>query len=349
MFSLLNLLFEPIMRMFGATAELMPVVAEYAKPFVYASGLFMLSTFMQAFVRNDKAPKTAMAGVITGGVLNIILDYVFVFPLKMGMFGAALASVIGTAVSDVIFISHFFTKSNNLKLEFHMFDDSAVSKLAELFKRLWQIVRTGFASFMIELSNGIVVWLFNLALLSIVGNSSGVTAYGILSNSAVIILSLSNGIAQAAQPIVSTNFGAGNKKKISDVIKIASVCSLVLGAAAALSGQLFPEAIIFAFVNASPEVERLALPAVRIYFLSFLIMPLNILASGCFQSTMNSGKAFLVTGLRGFVLCIALLAVLPMLFGVNGVWAVMPLTELLTLFVSAVLIKKSGLLKSKEN
>lgn len=344
-FLLLTLFFDPIMRIFGATNELMPVVKEYAGPFVYASGLFMISTFMQAFVRNDKAPKVAMAGVITGGLLNIILDYIFVFPMGMGMFGAALASVIGTAVSDLIFISHFFSKSNNLRFVGPNSDNNSEhGRLARDLKYLSLTARTGFSSFMIEISNGVVIWLFNLALLSIRG-SAGVTAYGILSNSAVIILSLSNGIAQAAQPIVSTNFGAGNKKKISEVIKIAACASAVLGIASAAVGELFPEAIIAAFVKASPEVEKIALPAVRIYFASFLLLPLNILAGGCFQSTMNAGSAFLITFLRGLVLCIILLAVLPVVFGVNGVWAVMPITELLTFITAALFVRKNKLLR----
>lgn len=326
-FVLLLTCFDGIMRLFGATDELMPLIREYGMPFVYSSAVFMLSSYLQAFVRNDKAPKTAMAGVITGGVVNIILDYLFIFPLGMGMFGAAIASVIGSGLGVLVFCTHFFSPKNNLKLK------GGFS--AGMLKKL---VFTGFPSFMIEMASGIVVSLFNLILVKLAGKT-GIAAYGILSNSAIIIMSLSNGVAQAVQPIVSTNYGAKKYDRIKSVIKMGAVTSAALGIIFMAAGELFPAAISSVFVETTPEILKIASPAVRIYFCSFLLLPLNVLAGGCFQSLMKPKHAFMITALRGLIICTALLAVLPAVFGVNGVWAVMPLTELITFAFAAFFAK----------
>lgn len=326
--------FESIMYLFGATEEIMPLVIEYGIPFVIATPLFMFSALLQAFVRNDKAPKTAMAGVIIGGISNIILDYLFVFVFNMGMFGASFATILGTIISLVIFTTHFFKKNNNLKF---VFDFS--------MKKFTRIITTGFSSFLIEVSNGVVICLFNIQLVSLVGNI-GITAYGILSNSALVAMSLSNGIAQAAQPIISTNFGANRHNRISSVAKMGILACGVIGLLGMAIGELFPEAITAAFVNPTPEILTISIPAVKIYFISFLILPINIFATTYFQSVMKPKFSFTITLLRGLIICSVLVLILPKLFGLTGIWAVIPITELATLFIIFALIKRT---KSKSN
>ena len=108
--------FDPLLILLGDTPSLNPYSVPYGRVLVAGSPVFVFSSFLQAFVRNDGAPKLAMAGVISGGVTNVILDYVFIFPLGQGMAGAALATVMGTCLTVLILCTHFFSKENHLKL-----------------------------------------------------------------------------------------------------------------------------------------------------------------------------------------------------------------------------------------
>ena len=190
---------KPILTALGATAVTMPDAYAYARCIVLGVPFFTFSSFLQALIRNDKAPKLAMLAVITGGVTNIVLDWVFIFPLGWGMAGAALASVIGVILTCLILCTHFFHKENHLSF--------LIERLRLRYVK--EIFQYGFSSFFMEISTGIVIFVFNLQLLHYAGEL-GVTVYSILSNSAYMIIALSNGIAQAAQPLIATNFGARN-------------------------------------------------------------------------------------------------------------------------------------------
>ena len=181
---------EQIARFLGATDTTLPYVMEYAPYVLWGLGFFSFSTFLQTFVRNDGAPKLSMIAVSFGGILNVILDIVFVFPLKMGMAGAAIASVIGTTTTFLILILHFFSKKNGLKFRLRGFSLS--------FAR--NIFKNGFTSFLLEVTAGLVMFVFNLQLLKYVGDV-GISMYGVITNSAIVVTCLCNGINQASQPI----------------------------------------------------------------------------------------------------------------------------------------------------
>ncbi|WP_243009175.1 MATE family efflux transporter [Clostridium sp. AM58-1XD] len=167
-----NVFFDEITGFLGRNETMDSLVREYGKILIAGIPVFVFSSFLQAFVRNDKSPRTAMLAVITGGVLNVVLDYIFIFPMGMGMAGAAIATVIGSAVTVLILLSHFFSPHNTLKMSAHL----SLGKMSESLV-------SGLSSFMIELSGGIVIFLFNRQLLRYVGDI-GVVVYGIISNSA---------------------------------------------------------------------------------------------------------------------------------------------------------------------
>lgn len=171
----------------------------YGRVLVTASPMCVMSSFLQAFVRNDGAPKLAMAGVISGGVTNVVLDYVFIFIMKWGMGGAMLATATGTTLTVLILCSHFLSKENHLKPIWNV-----------SLKKVLEILGNGLASFILEVSNGFVTLLFNRQLLAYVGDL-GVVVYGIISNTALVVTSISNGMAQAVQPLLSANYGAGKR------------------------------------------------------------------------------------------------------------------------------------------
>lgn len=323
------LFFDKIVHLLGANEDNIALVKEYGKYVVLGSPLFLSSNFLQAFIRNDKAPKLAMVGIITGGVLNVILDYIFVFELNMSISGAAIATLIGTSITVIILLSHFLSKNNNMKLIKNSFK----------FKIGIDILQSGVSSFIIEMASGIVIFLFNLQLLKYIGNI-GVVVYGIISNSAIVAMSLFNGAAQAAQPIMAINFGANKIKRVLEVKRFAIITAVIIGMTLFLIGFGFPKTIISIFIDLTPEIISLGTKAIRIYFIGFLVMGLNIFYITYFQSIMQPKISLFICLLRGFILSTIFVFVLPLFFKVTGIWLTMPTTEFITVIVCFITVKR---------
>lgn len=315
---LCGLFFEPLLKILGDTPSLHQYSVPYGLVLVYASPLFVFSSFLQAFVRNDGAPRLAMAGVISGGVTNVVLDYVFIFILDQGMAGAALATAIGTALTVLILITHFFSKENHLKLVREVSIRQAAS-----------IAANGLASFILEVSGGFVTFVFNRQLLAYVGET-GVVVYGIISNAALVVKSVSNGIAQAAQPLLSTNFGAGKWERIREAKSLGIKASLFAGVLFTAIGMLFPVQLSYLFLDPTEEVLAMAVPAVRLYFPAFIPAAWNIMCGTYFQSVVKPKLALVSTLMRGIILNSVFVFLLPLAFGVNGIWVTVAVSELLT-------------------
>ncbi|WP_312442493.1 MATE family efflux transporter [Lacrimispora sp.] len=323
-----HLLFDPVTKFLGRNETMDLYVRGYGRILVSGAPVFLLSSFLQSFVRNDRAPKMAMAAVITGGVTNVILDYIFIFPMNMGMAGAAAATVIGSCLTLGILLSHLFSKGNSLKIVLHI-----------KWRRAGEILINGLSSFLLETCSGIVMFLFNRQLLSYVGDL-GVVVYGIISNSALIVASINNGISQASQPILAMNYGAGKKERLKETRRMGELAVCFAGLLFAGIGMLFPALVTKAFVRPTDEILAMSVPAVRIYFLSFLPMGFNILFSTWFQSVLKPGKALFICLMRGLVLSSVLVFLLPTALGVTGIWSVMPAAEFLTLGICLILLKE---------
>ena len=317
------LLLEPILRVLGATEATMQYAVDYATIILIGVPFFSFSFFLQAFIRNDQNPRLAMTAVISGGVLNIMLDWIFIYPLQLGMAGAATATVIGTGLTCGILCTHFFRKENHLRPLFQ--------KLRLRYGK--EIFQYGFSSFFTEISSGIVIFVFNLQLLRYAGEL-GVTVYSILSNSSYIIVALSNGIAQAAQPIIATNFGARLTDRIGQVKACGLRTAALEGGFFALLGLAFPLLVVYIFIHPTEPILQMAPLAVRLYFLSFIGMALNIFYTNYFQATLQPSKALTICALRGLILCVSLALLLPIVLDVTGIWLAMPLAETITLLVA---------------
>lgn len=323
-----NLFFRPLLSFLGMTSSMEAHTVPYARILVTAAPMFALSSFLQVFVRNDDAPKLSMTGVIAGGVTNVILDYVYIFIMKWGMAGAVLATVTGTTLTVLILCTHFFSKENNLKL---------VKNIS--FRKMGEILGNGMSSFILEVSNGVVTLLFNRQLLFYIGDI-GVVVYGIISNTACVVISVSNGIAQTVQPILSANFGAGKRGRVLEARRLGLIAALSAGVVFAGSGYLFPVQLSHLFLEPTEEILRMAVPAIHLYFASFLIGEWNILYGTYFQSVVRPGLSLLITLLRGVILNSILVFLLPALFGVDGIWITVTVSEFITALVTTYLIRR---------
>ena len=331
LYTVLLLVFtKPIVRFLGATDVTMPYILDYAPYVIAGLSAFSFSSLLQTFVRNDGAPKLSMFAVISGGVLNVILDLIFVFPLQMGMAGTAMASVLGSACTVCILLFHFRSKSNGLRFSLQVFSFSCIGK----------ILQNGFTSFLVEITSGIVMFIFNIEILKCAGDI-GVSMYGIICNTVIIVTCLCNGINQAAQPILSTNYGAGLAQRIGQVRRLGIKTALCICSIPAILGLLVPNLFTYIFLEPNDEILAMSPIAIRTYFIGFFVMGINMFVVGYFQSISKPYLSLIVCLARGCVLSIIFVAVLAPLFGIIGIWASVPLAEFVTLFIALFFLKKT--------
>ena len=326
---------ESLCVFLGANDDTIGLVLEYGKCIMMFATVFIMSNYLAPIIRNMKNPKLVMCGVLTGSFLNIILDYVFVFPMDMGMFGAALATVIGSVTTVLVLSTHFIKKQNRVK----------INKETISLKLVTPILKCGFSSLIMEVANGFVIFIFNIQILKYIGNN-GIVVYGIISNCVLVGLALFNGVAQAAQPIIATNFGAKESARVKKVLKYAMITTTIIGISLFAVVFLFTGQVIQIFVKANAEILSVGIPALRLYLSAFCIMNINILISGYFQSVGKEKIAIYVSIVRGFLLNIILAFVLPSVLPATILWAIVPLSELITLIGIAFYAKNSSTIEN---
>ena len=189
---------EPLLVAFGAGDYTLELARAYVAPIKFAVPLFLLNQMLSAYLRNDKNPGLATAAVLAGGIFNIFGDYFFVFVCDMGAYGAGLATAVGSAITFVVLLAHFFTKKNTLRLV----------RPARLGDKLRRICVTGFSTFFIDVAMGILTILFNRQIMKYLGTNA-LAVYGVIVNISTFVQCCAYSVGQAAQPILSTNSAPG--------------------------------------------------------------------------------------------------------------------------------------------
>lgn len=329
LYSFLGIIFkEKIAYTLGASDNNIKLVVAYLDGIFFMSFSFMLVHTISSFVRNDNRPRLAMIATVTGGIINIVLDYIFIFYFKMGMTGAALATSIASFLSLLILISHFLNKKCSFKFV----------KFRFTIERLSRILLNGTASCIIELSSGIVIFVFNIAILNIIGDI-GVSAYSIIANISLICTAIFTGIAQAIQPIISLNFGANENERVKRVKKMALISAGIVGITFYIAGITIPNYIVSLFTNENGEIIDITINGIRYYFIGFLVMGFNIVLGSYYQSREFSAVSNCISLGRGIIFIIIGLIILPRLFGINGVWLTIIFSEIMTLISLFIYVK----------
>ena len=314
-----------IASLLGADADTIGYASDYIRILLIFSPLFLGNNILLCFVRNDGSPRLSMAGMIVGSLTNIVLDYVFIYPLGMGMTGAAAATATAPVVSMLIMSVHFIKKKNNFRL---------VSAKVSLIR--WKdICSLGVSSLITEMSSGIVIIVFNLLILDISGNM-GVAAYGILANIALVLVSVFTGIGQGIQPVVSRYAGEGGRAQRNRLRRYA-ICSSLLTALLAYTAVAVFSVPIAELFNRdhSPVLTSIASEGMRIYFISLFFSGINIVASAFLSSADRPKEAFAISALRGFILIIPAAWLMSSILGMAGVWMAVPVAEAIVCFLSA--------------
>ncbi len=317
-----------LLRMMGANDVLYPYAMSYMKYINMFLPAAVFSNYIAIFVRADGDPNRAMCGVLLGGVVNIVLDIVFVFPLQMGIGGAALASVIGMIIQVITGVTHFFSRKNELKF----------IRPKHIFWSIGQIVSNGVPSFFNEFANGFIVLLFNIQILKYCGESA-LSVYSVISNCVILFNSLFTGVGQSIQPVVATNYGAGKWKRIEKVRNMSFLTILLMGFLFSAAGILFPTKVGEVFMKMDNEMKSIAQSGVRMYFIAFLPMGINLLTSYYLQSVLCVKRSLCISLLRNVILSGAAILIFPILFGGNSLWMVMPAVECLVVLLSFIFLR----------
>ena len=211
LFFLTGLLFSgQLSLLLGADGTVFAMTETYLRWLLLFAPAFILNDVFLCYVRNDGSPQLAMVAMLIGSFANIVLDYVFIFPFRMGIFGAIFATGLSPIISIAVMSPHWLRKRHSFHLT-KVKPDAAV---------MGQTVSLGFPSLIAQLSSGIVMITFNALILGITGNT-GVAAYGVVANISLVVVAVYTGISQGMQPLVSSAYGRGNRQQMGEVFRYA--------------------------------------------------------------------------------------------------------------------------------
>ena len=315
-----------LLRLMGGDAGIVALGIPYARIFLMFTPFFMCNYIVSAFVRNDGDPSLAMVATLSSSLFNVVFDYIFMFPMGLGLAGAALATAVSPIISISICSRHFFKKENSV--QFVRQRPSA--------RLLGQSCQLGISGFVGEMSSGVTTTVFNFLLLGLAGNVA-VAAYGVVANFALVATAIFNGVAQGAQPLVSECYGKSDKAGARKLLILGSCTALVL--AAVLYGIIFgaTDALVGIFNSeSSPRWRSLPTWACGCTLWATLC---RVQHRGSGLSECDQRREASVTSIcRGMVAIVACSLVLSRLFGMNGVWAAFPASELLTAVLTLFLL-----------
>ena len=262
-----------------------------------------------------------MAAMMIGSFSNIVLDYIFIFPLKMGIFGAAFATGLSPIISMLILITYFIKKKNSFRL--------TMPDIVQTKGTIRKILANGIPPFLTEAASGVVMFLFNFIILKISGNV-GVAAFGVISVISLVVISLYTGLSQGMQPLISQNHGIGNKSAVKTLFNYSLITSIILSAV--VYGIIFFNAPTFVSIfNKEQDLSlaQYAIPGLKLYFAACPFIGFNIVQSTYFISINHPMPAQIISIMRSFLILIPMAFILSYLFGMTGVWLAYPATEIL--------------------
>ena len=319
-------------RVLGANDSLLPYVRDYMKWIIPSLPFGALLSIGLFIIRLDGSPVIAMLCNAIPAIINGILDYVFVFPMQMGIEGAAIATglshILGAIMITVYMV--FFTKT----LSIYRPRFSIRNIVSGLYNISYQI-RLGAPSMIGELAIACMMITGNYAFMSYLGEN-GVAAFSVTCYCFPIIFMVGNAIAQSAQPIISYNYGAGFWNRVRQTLKLSVIVGLFFGLLSCWGGMMKSDIIVSLFIPADDKAHLLAVKGIPYFSLSFLFFILNLVFIGYFQSIERFKIASIFMLLRGLVLLVPSFLVLPNIAGVNGLWLAVTVSESITTMIIAV-------------
>ena len=318
---------EQVAYLLGSSKRLLPLAVEYMYwfvPFLVFSALLTSGMF---FVRLDASPNYAMVCNIVAALINIFLDYLFIYVFQWGMFGAALATSLGYIIGALLILIYLMQRRHVIHLERIKM---SVKSLRLTIRNVGYMIRLGLSTFLCEAAIATMMFVGNYVFIRYLGED-GVAAFSIACYFFPIIFMVYNAIAQSAQPILSYNYGATQPERVRSAFRLALWTAIICGIVVFLITEFFTGPIVGMFVDTNCAAYDIALHGLPLFASGFVCFGINIVSIGYFQSVERDRPAMAVTLLRGFILVLLCFWLLPIIMGVPGIWLAVPAAETLTL------------------
>ncbi|MBQ2836160.1 MAG: MATE family efflux transporter [Clostridia bacterium] len=321
-------LVEPIAKMLGANESMLEYCTTYGKTLLIFLVPFVLQNCFQSFIIVAEKPTFGLIISICAGITNMVLDFLFMYVFKLGIFGAALATGISQLVGGMIPLIYFVCK-NNSPLRF--------KKAKFNWKAIGQTCVNGSSEMLTNLSMSLVNVLFNMQLMKYAG-ADGVVAYGVIMYIGFIFVGTYLGYSIGTAPIIGYHYGAENTDELKNLLKKSLKLICITSIVMTLLAELLSKLLASVFVSYDIELLELTTRAIRLFSLSYLISGLNIFASSFFTALNNGVVSAAISCLRTLLFQIVMIFVLPLLLGLDGLWLSVVVAEILAVIVSGIFL-----------
>ena len=315
---------EPLMRLLGSTETILPYAKDYGMWILLSAPIMTASCVLNNILRYEGMATLAMIGLTTGGILNILLDPLFIFGFDLGIFGAGLATAVSQYISFGILLAMFLMRKTQSRLSLKNVDRGA--------RVLWDITVTGLPSFARQGLSSISTMVMNAQAKPF--GDIAIAAMGYVSRTSFLVFSVGLGIGQGFQPVSGYNYGA----KRYDRVKKATLFTLFLGMALigliALICAIFSPQIIGLFGEGEKEVVEIGAEALRFYCIALVFFPVSVVVTMLFQSIGKSVSALILSTLHGGLLFIPLCIILPKCIGILGIELAQPISYAVSAVIS---------------
>ena len=326
-----ELTLAPVCRLMGASEAMLPHCLTYGRVMLLGIIPFTLQNMFQSFLVAAEKPRLGLWVTVAAGITNMVLDYLFMGPFHWGVVGAAWATMLSECVGGLIPLLYFcFPNSSLYRLGKTRWDGAA----------LRQTCWNGLSEFVTNISMSLVNMLYNLQLMKYIGED-GVAAYGVIQYVAFFFVAIYIGYSMGTAPIVSFHYGAENYDELKNLFRKGMGFIAVAALTMITLSQTLANVVAGIFVGYDAELTALTAHAFRIYSLAFLMSGFNIYGSDFFTALNNGKVSAAISFIRTILLEMSAVMLLPLAFGVDGVWIALPIAEALALIVTVqFLIRK---------
>lgn len=313
-------------RLLGSSETLLPLVVDYM-PWIFACCLPQVWCAIGLFVvRLDGSPRYAMWCNVLPGLLNIVLDYIFIYPMGWGLKGAAVATFISCGIGGIMAVAYLGRLAQTLKF---IRIKLSLDNVKTAIRNLGYQCRIGISAMLGEATMGMLMLVGNIVFMKYIGDD-GVSAFSIACYYCPFVFMIGNAIAQSAQPIISYNYGQGSKDRVVAAERLAIVTAVICGSIVTISFSVFPDVMVRLFLNDGGAAARIAEKGLPIFSTAFVFFIFNLTAIGYFQSVEKVWPAITFALLRGLFFLVPSFIMMPMLAGIDGIWMSLAASEILT-------------------
>lgn len=317
----------PLLKLAGASPDALPMAEQYARIILLGAVFQGIGFGLNAVIRGEGSPRIAMATMLIGALLNIVLDALFIFGFGMGVRGAALATILSQLTTTIWVLGYFTSRASFLKLR--------LLNLRPTMSRTWSIFAIGSAPFAMQLAASVIIAVFNIQLAAH-GGDLAISVYGIIHSMAMMTMMPVLGISQGAQPIIGFNYGAENYDRVKKTLLLAAMAASAVTTLGFAIAMVAPSEIVRLFNETDEKLIALGAHAMRYCFFLLPLIGFQIVGANYFQAVGKPRHAMFLSLSRQVILLLPGLILWPRWFGLDGVWLALPVSDFGSSLLTAV-------------